>query len=179
MQLGNHVQIQLCLWLCLSLWLKISRNIGICAKLRYTVYLFRRLVYNFQLRISRHSLTSSCQIYPYFGSHVTGTDQGFPLGFLVSPPRPHTKALGTRLRKLFYVFTRYPSPATRHPLPVTSYPSPATRHPLPVTRYPSPATRHPLPATRHPLPVTRYPSPATRHPRKIPAEKIVLAETIK
>jgi hypothetical protein len=154
MQLGNHVQIQLCLWLCLSLWLKISRNIGICAKLRYTVYLFLRLAYNFQLRISRHSLTSSCQIYPYFGSHVTGPDQGFPLGFLVSPPRPHTKALGTRLRKLFYVFniwitrttatrsaraTRYPSPAPRHQLPVTSYPSPATR-------YPSPATRHPPPA---------------------------------
>jgi hypothetical protein len=81
-----------------------SPGIGICAKLRYTVYLFRRLVYNFQSRISHHSLTSSCQIYPYFGSHVTGPDQGFPLGFLVSPPCPHTKALGTRLRKLFYVF---------------------------------------------------------------------------
>jgi hypothetical protein len=31
---------------------------------------------------------------------LTGPDQGF----LVSLPRPHTKALGTRLRKLFYVF---------------------------------------------------------------------------
>ena len=68
---------------------------------------------------------------------LTDPDQGF----LVSLPRPHTKALGTRLRKLFYVFNMWitRTTATRHPLPVT-------RYPLPVTCYPSPATRHPPPA---------------------------------
>jgi hypothetical protein len=50
----------------------------------------------------------NCQVQLLFDNMVlanqnaklTGPDQGF----LVSPPRPHTKALGTRLRQLSYVF---------------------------------------------------------------------------
>jgi hypothetical protein len=67
----------------------------ICAKLRYTKIisieksfgcLFVSNTCTFQIRISRHSLTSSCQIYPCFV--VTWPAQTWAFS---SRPRPHTK----------------------------------------------------------------------------------------
>jgi hypothetical protein len=91
--------------------------------------------------------------------------------FFISPPMIVYHSFGG-----CQVIFSCPSPAARHPLPVTRCPSPAARHPLPVTRCPLPAARCPLPAARCPLPAARCPLPAARCP--LPAARCPLPDTI-
>ena len=62
------------------------------------------------------------------------------------------------------VYSQFPVPNSRFPIPVPRFPFPDSRSPIPVPRFPFPDSRSPIPFPRFPFPDSLSPIPFPRFP---------------